>query len=198
MKTQEEPSHSKSGAYLAAHIIDEQTQRIYCERCESSGVVRNPVKVNEISVCPVCFGLGLHRVRYVSVKDVLCPTCSGMGRFEGATYDQAEVCERCGGRGLVTANQERLKIAAQRVPCSHCDGRGILRNPEVSSGYEACDVCFSLGSHLLRKMDGHEHICASCQGMGRLVDEESRQARWCKLCGGRGLVTDEPAAVSAH
>jgi len=83
---------------------------------------------------------------------------------------------------------DKLGIPVKKMMCSHCDGRGVLRNAENPIQLDLCPICFGLGSRLARRMDTYDETCPSCSGMGRLIDSETHEARWCKLCAGRGLI----------
>jgi len=180
-------------------IIDAQTHRVFCDNCEGSGFTRDPNNPENVTVCPVCFGLGMHQIRQISNDDLVCPTCRGLGRISEGAFDEAETCPRCEGRGMITRHRERFKIQAQKVICEHCDGRGTLRDTDNPSKLELCPLCFGLGSHLVRKVDGHDELCPRCGGMGRLVDEDTGVGRSCPRCEGRGLiVTDYDVVHPEH
>lgn len=68
----------------------------------------------------------------------------------------------------------------QTVPCETCEGTGRAEN-----GGE-CPLCFGHGARFLRRTSPSQHICPSCVGMGRILDD-SGQATTCPRCGGRGL-----------
>jgi DnaJ-class molecular chaperone len=180
-------SFEPSAISTVTSIIDSQTLRVFCDNCEGTGIIREPANPEHIDVCPVCFGLGLHRMRQLGRLDMLCATCGGMGRLADEAYGQAHVCPSCEGRGMVSAPREIFRISAQKARCQHCGGRGGVRNEETMQ-LELCPVCFGLGDHLVRRMDGYDKFCPNCDGMGRLFDEALGTAVLCEDCRGRGLV----------
>lgn len=100
-------------------------------------------------------------------------------------------------RQWVLRNEEQfapytLLSQVQKVQCDHCGGTGLLKG---SNGVQVvlCPVCFGVGSHLVRKTGTADVLCPACGGMGRLIDARTGEARFCKRCGGRGLITTEPA-----
>jgi len=182
---------------MYSRIIDLETQRIFCSHCAGSGFVRNPLNLQDMSVCPVCFGLGMHQVRPLEQRDVMCADCRGMGRIPGEDPRQATTCASCGGRGLTTIDKDLFKIQAQRVICEHCDGRGVYRPPSAPKAVALCPVCFGLGSHLVRRLDDNDELCPACGGMGRVADASGEMADTCERCGGRGLVLDADASAGS-
>ncbi|NIP93901.1 MAG: hypothetical protein GWO24_10795 [Akkermansiaceae bacterium] len=181
------------GASLQAftRIIQSQTIRIYCDYCSGSGIVRDPADPETIDICPLCFGPGLHFVRQMNYGDLLCPDCSGMGRLAGRAYNEGSMCLKCDGRGVVQVDVERLKVPVQQARCPECGGRGVLRAEDDQTRLEMCQICYGLGTRTVRKLNGQDDFCPGCLGMGRLVDAETEEARWCKRCAGRGLVVSE-------
>jgi hypothetical protein len=74
-------------------------ERIRCDNCGGTGVVRDEKDDSFVILCPVCFGVGGHYVRRVDGEDRLCPACSGLGRLDAG--DGPRTCKRCDGRGLM-------------------------------------------------------------------------------------------------
>jgi DnaJ-class molecular chaperone len=175
-----------SGAF--SRIIETQTMRVYCDNCEGAGLVRDPANLEDLQPCPVCFGVGTHFVRQINRRDVLCSRCRGLGRLPGEAFDQATICGLCEGRGVLMMDVAILKIPVQQAGCGHCGRRGVLRDPEDNNRLKLCPVCFGLGKRLVRRMDARDEFCPGCQGMGRVADAEAPEGRWCRRCGGRGLV----------
>lgn len=180
-------------------VIDSQTMRIYCDNCAGSGLVRNPDRLEDLAICPVCFGVGTHFVRQINRQEALCPNCRGLGRMAGGEFDHADLCKECAGRGVVMVTNKRMKISVQQANCTHCDRRGVLRDEEDNNRLKVCPVCYGLGRRLVRHMDSHDAFCPSCLGMGRVVDEGQPAGRWCRRCYGRGLIvqTEHEAASVA-
>jgi DnaJ-class molecular chaperone len=75
--------------------------RIECDYCGGTGVIEKQDQIREFEMCPICFGVGGHLVRYMDKQDKLCPACGGMGRLYDYDTGQARTCERCRGRGLI-------------------------------------------------------------------------------------------------
>jgi len=171
-------------------MIERQTMRLMCEDCMGAGFVRNPDNVSEMLVCSVCYGMGMHQVRKIDDLDVFCPRCRGMGRIMSEDRMHANACDLCKGRGAIRSNAQKFDIRATKVICDNCDGRGIFKDENTSSHIRMCEICFGLGSKLVRKVDAHEKLCAACGGMGRLIDQNTKGARFCKNCEGRGLTLD--------
>lgn len=83
-----------------------------------------------------------------------------------------------------------LRVTSERIECPYCYGLGVVRESVSSTNYMMCPVCFAVGGHYVRRMPGrHDVLCPACVGMGRLVDPDTKQARFCRRCGGRGLIT---------
>ncbi len=76
-------------------------ERIRCEHCRGTGLVRDLQAESGFSICPVCQGLGMHYIRRMDDHDVLCPACGGMGRVQDLQTDEYRECARCHGRGLI-------------------------------------------------------------------------------------------------
>jgi hypothetical protein len=74
-------------------------EKLRCEVCGGTGVVRSEPDDTVLAICPVCFGVGGHHIRRIDKEDKLCSACTGMGRVQGE--DGARTCRRCDGRGMV-------------------------------------------------------------------------------------------------
>jgi DnaJ-class molecular chaperone len=194
---EQRPAFTDSAIGLHSRMIKLQTQRIICEHCGGSGLVRDPADPEKTAVCPLCFGLGMNRVRQLSDYDLMCTVCRGMGRRPGEAFNLSQPCEACGGRGLKRLEKERFKIYAKQVQCEHCESRGVVESPENPAKLELCPICFGLGSHLVRPLDEHDVLCPACGGLGRLYDADSGLARDCRRCLGRGMIVESPDAKAA-
>jgi hypothetical protein len=73
--------------------------RIRCEFCGGTGVVKQHREGGTLLLCPLCFGVGSHHIRRIDDKDSLCAACEGMGRL--SEDGMWRTCRRCDGRGLV-------------------------------------------------------------------------------------------------
>lgn len=95
----------------------------------------------------------------------------------------------------VAKNQFRFApFAIERIRCEECAGVGMISRPD-SAGVKRlhlCPACFGLGSHQIRRVDEDDVLCPACVGFGRVQDAAGGW-RWCKRCGGRGLVRREDA-----
>ena len=76
-------------------------ERLQCDHCRGTGMVRDLQAESGFSMCPVCQGVGYHAVRRIDDHEVLCPACSGMGRVQDLKTGEYRECARCGGRGLI-------------------------------------------------------------------------------------------------
>lgn len=92
----------------------------------------------------------------------------------------------------INVNKKRFvtEPATQRIECDYCNGTGKV--PDQTAGTTFCPMCFGLGAHSVRPIDGYDNICPACGGMGRLKDHDTGEIRFCKRCGGRGLIRTEP------
>jgi len=80
--------------------------RFECSNCDGVGTLRDPDHPDKVVLCPVCFGVGGHQVRrFDPTNEVMCPACTGMGWIPDKTGFSARLCKRCGGRGLISAEQ---------------------------------------------------------------------------------------------
>ena len=89
-----------------------------------------------------------------------------------------------------------LRVQSERIDCPYCGGVGTLRSPPHGTNLVICPICFGVGGHYVRRLPGHhEVLCPACGGMGRIFDPDLGYARYCRRCGGRGLIrvieTDE-------
>lgn len=66
------------------------------------------------------------------------------------------------------------------VPCETCAGTG-----KTDDG-SACPLCFGHGARLLRRVEGREHLCTACAGMGRVLSDAGTP-ELCPRCSGRGI-----------
>lgn len=76
--------------------------RIPCDKCARRGTVRDAADSRIVTMCPVCFGIGSHMIRWFDDLDVVCAPCGGMGRVDEEGVWRT--CRRCDGRGLHRAN----------------------------------------------------------------------------------------------
>jgi RecJ-like exonuclease len=87
-------------------------QKIPCEKCAHRGTVRNTENQRIVEMCPACFGLGYHMVRYFDDNDVVCAACGGMGRLDkDGTW---RTCNRCDGRGLHRADEWQQEMNLEK------------------------------------------------------------------------------------
>ncbi len=77
-----------------------QLERITCDNCGGTGVVRDGRDDEILRLCPTCFGVGSHNIRRIDAEDRLCPACVGMGRVKDEGAEEWRTCRRCDGRGL--------------------------------------------------------------------------------------------------
>lgn len=77
-------------------------ERIICEHCRGLGVRarRNEKGIQQLLLCPACYGVGARQIRRIDEDDVLCPACVGFGRVE-EEEGSWRWCARCDGRGLI-------------------------------------------------------------------------------------------------
>lgn len=99
----------------------------------------------------------------------------------------------------VAKNQFRFApFAIERIRCEECGGSGMISRPD-SNGVKRlylCEACFGIGSRQIRRVDEDDVLCPACIGFGRVEDENGW--RWCKRCGGRGLVRRENAPPPSY
>jgi hypothetical protein len=166
---------------------------VTCSTCDGTGLVTN--RNGLVDMCPVCYGLGQHKVRPLLEDDAICPTCQGMGRVYNPGTGTADFCPTCQGRGLVKSRlaqaQDDHPIHVLQIECDHCEGKGMARNDDTRQ-LELCPICQGTGYHWVRKMNADEDICPACGGMGRLLDPDTGEPRVCRRCLGRGLITLKP------
>lgn len=84
-----------------ASFLTVPVERIVCDHCGGTGLLRDPAHPEITLACPVCYGVGGHYVRKLDKLDVLCPACAGMGRVIDLQTGTPRLCLRCGGRGLI-------------------------------------------------------------------------------------------------
>jgi hypothetical protein len=83
-----------------------------------------------------------------------------------------------------------MRVQSERIDCPYCGGLGTVRPSENSTNMMMCPICFGVGGHYVRRLPGrHEVLCPACGGMGRLWDPDLGYARYCRRCGGRGLIS---------
>lgn len=82
-------------------LLQVPVERILCDHCGGTGLVRDPDHAELTDICPVCYGVGGHYVRKLDKLDVMCPACAGMGRVIDYQSGTPRLCLRCGGRGLI-------------------------------------------------------------------------------------------------
>lgn len=77
-------------------------ERIVCDHCRGLGVIskRDHRGVQQLQLCPACYGIGARQIRRVDDDDVMCPACVGFGRIEEENGFW-RWCRRCDGRGLI-------------------------------------------------------------------------------------------------
>lgn len=81
------------GAPGGGEMAGGRDEMVTCEACEGVG------RGDDGGACPLCFGHGARFLRWLEPGDRLCPSCVGMGRVADGGGG-AEICPRCGGRGL--------------------------------------------------------------------------------------------------
>ncbi len=82
-----------------------------------------------------------------------------------------------------------LRVQSERIDCPYCGGLGTLRPAPGATNVMMCPICFGVGGHYVRRLPGRrEVLCPACGGMGRLWDADMGYARYCRRCGGRGLI----------
>lgn len=81
------------------------TEYLACDLCGKTGFISSSTNPWMRVMCPVCQGRGGAYIRRLDAQDVICPACGGMGRIYDEP-DAAHFCERCGGRGLIRAEEE--------------------------------------------------------------------------------------------
>lgn len=79
-------------------------ERLPCELCGVTGMIRADEMPMVLQICPVCLGRGAAYIRRTDKLDVICPACGGMGRILDGP-GEAHYCERCGGRGLIRVQE---------------------------------------------------------------------------------------------
>jgi hypothetical protein len=82
-------------------------------------------------------------------------------------------------------------FSIERIKCEHCGSVGVARDPNDGGTLLLCPVCYGVGHHTIRRVDGEDRMCPACSGMGR-VEEEDRSWRLCLRCEGRGLTRPTP------
>lgn len=91
-------------------------QRIQCEYCDGTGLIKIGDNPPELDICPVCFGVGGHYIRKHGDHESLCPACGGMGRIIDEETGLAHTCKRCDGRGLIRIEPEPPEQPAEHSP----------------------------------------------------------------------------------
>lgn len=91
----------------------------------------------------------------------------------------------------VSKNKVRFApFAIERVRCDECKGLGLVSRPSAddSKRLVMCEACFGLGSRQIRRIDDEDSLCPACVGFGRVDSGDDGTWRWCRRCGGRGLI----------
>ncbi len=91
----------RNEARFRPFLLQLKVDRVLCDYCGGTGVVRQKDHPEQVDICPICFGVGGHHIRKFDKQDVLCPACTGMGRFVDPQTEQVRQCQRCGGRGVI-------------------------------------------------------------------------------------------------
>ena len=78
-------------------------ERVPCDLCGQTGVYREEEPPYPQYRCPICLGRGAGFIRKMDARDVICPACGGMGRLDDGL--EGRWCGRCGGRGLIRADE---------------------------------------------------------------------------------------------
>jgi hypothetical protein len=86
---------------LKPYLLQVPVERILCDECGGTGMVRDPERPERAVLCPICQGVGGNYVRKLDKLDVLCPACSGMGRVFDFHTGTPRLCLRCVGRGVI-------------------------------------------------------------------------------------------------
>lgn len=77
-------------------------ERLPCDLCGQTGMLRDEIPPYALRRCPICMGRGGSYIRKLDGLDVICPACGGMGRLDDGL--EGRWCGRCGGRGLIRAD----------------------------------------------------------------------------------------------
>lgn len=136
-----------------------------CSRCYGSG------RINETSTCSRCNGSGIY--------ERSCPDCGPLNDRYGNYIAHGQMCDNCGGRGVVAYNGRGsigdafiaagMQLQGQQpvVTCSKCNGYGAYHH----------STCGRTGR--LRE------TCYRCDGNG-----ETSSSRKCWKCSGSGTVSE--------
>lgn len=96
---------------------------------------------------------------------------------------------------LATSDPEFFKKLAAKIihlyECEHCQGSGLIPDPERIGERVMCEVCYGVGYRATRRFGESERMCIACGGMGRIRRPDARVDD-CDRCAGRGIVRFEP------
>lgn len=82
-----------------------------------------------------------------------------------------------------------FRVQSERIDCPYCHGLGTRPVSGSTTNFVICPICFGVGGHYVRRLPNkHEVLCPACGGMGRVFDPDLGIARFCRRCGGRGLI----------
>lgn len=92
-------------------------ERVVCDHCRGLGVLskRDKQGVQQLHLCPACYGIGARQIRRMDEDDVLCPACGGFGRVENEDGSW-RWCPRCDGRGLIRREGAAPPIYMAPIP----------------------------------------------------------------------------------
>lgn len=175
-------------------ILRQQTLSINCDVCRGLGYITSPNDDNVSFECPVCFGSKRHEIRIFDDYEKICPTCLGMGRVVvDPNTGTGGVCPTCEGRGVVrmeVPERQPLRGYPIKIECPKCNGIGTVKDEDEDGQTvrSLCPLCLGVGHHTIYRYKKTHATCAACGGMGRLQDPETGEYRFCKRCGGSGLV----------
>lgn len=100
--------------FLGSLTVFMHVERIKCEHCDGTGLVKIKDDPPQMDICPVCFGTGGHNIRKYGDHESLCPACGGMGRIYDEEAGAARTCKRCDGRGVI-----RIEPTPPGKPADH-------------------------------------------------------------------------------
>lgn len=164
-----------------------------CSRCDGSG------RINESSSCSRCDGSGIY--------ERSCPDCGPLNDRYGNYIAHGQVCDNCGGRGVVAYNGRGsigdafiaagMQLQGQQpvVNCSKCNGYGAYHHSicgQTGRLRETCSRCDGAGSY------SSSRNCPKCYGRGTVsengrcyhCDSDGREdvSVACQTCNGSGKV----------
>lgn len=90
-------------------------------------------------------------------------------------------------------NQQRLNASSSFLPirtisCWNCEGKGQVVNPFDRNALSACEVCYGVGSRMVRIDPVSQTVCTGCSGMGFVRDDELELTVACPHCRGFGAM----------